>query len=289
MASTDEPGRIARLPKNKAGYPVPWFVAWIDGEPDFRVANADKLRSAIRRRLCWTCGGPLGGIGAFTIGPMCAVNRVSTEPPSHRECAEFSATFCPFLNTPQMTRRDRGKPADAVNPAGIMITRNPGVALVWVTGYRSWHLFSDHEGGTLFDIGDPKETLWFARGRAATRGEVLASIDSGLPILAEMAEKDGPEAWSGLYEKLGRPKDEAGYKIDVPEELKPYFPEANLAAGRKAAFAGGLNQKQVDAISSAHSEVAQGIFHFHYQQIAHAAHIIIGILAREQLNVTRKV
>ena len=32
------------------------------------VANADKLRSAIRRRLCWTCGGPLGGVGTYEHG-----------------------------------------------------------------------------------------------------------------------------------------------------------------------------------------------------------------------------
>jgi len=49
----------------------------------------------------------------------------------------------------------------------------------------------------------------------------------------------------------------------------------------------GLNQEQADAISSAHSEAVQRIFHFHYQQIAHAARIIIGILAREQLNAAR--
>jgi hypothetical protein len=201
ISESDMPGRITLLPRNKAGYPVPWFVATIGGQPDFRVVKPGAIQAAVGYELCWVCGGPFlrrQEDRAFTIGPMCAVNRVSAEPPSHRECAEFSATFCPFLNTPQMTRRDRGKPADAVNPAGIMITRNPGVALVWVTGYRSWHLFSDHEGGTLFDIGDPKETLWFARGRAATRGEVLASIDSGLPILAEMAEKDGAQAVAEL-------------------------------------------------------------------------------------------
>lgn len=27
----------------------------------------------------------------FVVGPMCELNRISGEPPSHRECAEFSA------------------------------------------------------------------------------------------------------------------------------------------------------------------------------------------------------
>jgi hypothetical protein len=97
-----------------------------------------------------------------------------------------------------MTRRDRHKPAEATNPAGIMITRNPGVALVWVTGYKSWTQRSDGRGATLFNVGEPREALWFARGREATRDEVLDSIDSGLPILAEMAEQDGPEACAEL-------------------------------------------------------------------------------------------
>jgi hypothetical protein len=196
----DTPGRIARLPVNKAGYPVPWFVAFIDGAPDFRVIRAGGIQAALRGRLCWVCGVPFARQEdrAFVIGPMCAVNRVSAEPPSHRECAAWSATHCPFLSVPRMVRRERHKPEGAANPAGIMIKRNPGVALVWVTRYNSWHTRSDGAGGTLFSIGECRQALWFARGREATRTEVLASIGSGLPILREMAEKDGPAAVAEL-------------------------------------------------------------------------------------------
>jgi hypothetical protein len=200
VTSINVPGRIACLPKNKASYPVPWFVATIDGTPDFRVIKAGAIQKALRYSLCWVCGDPFGRQEdrAFTVGPMCGVNHVSAEPPSHRDCAVYSATACPFLATPNMVRRDRHLPAAAVEPAGIAIKRNPGVALVWVTGHRSWRKVSDPEGGILFDIGEAREALWFARGRDATREEVLASIDSGLPILAEMAEQDGPEASAQL-------------------------------------------------------------------------------------------
>lgn len=194
------PGRIALLPTDKHHRPVPWFVAFIDGVPDFRVIRPGGIQAALRFKLCWVCGGPFvrQQDRAFTIGPMCAVNRVSAEPPSHKDCAVYSATACPFLTTPNMIRRDRHKPAEAVVPAGISIPRNPGVALVWVTGYRSWKTRSDGNGGLLFDIGEPREALWFARGREANRAEVLASIDSGLPILREMAEQDGAEALAEL-------------------------------------------------------------------------------------------
>jgi hypothetical protein len=200
VASTDEPGRIALLPKNKAGYPVPWFVATIDGKPDFRVIRPGGIQLALRGKLCWTCGIPFlrQEDRAFVIGPMCAVNRVSAEPASHLDCAVFSATHCPFLATPNMIRRERHMPREAERPAGEMIRRNPGVALVWVTGYKSWSTTSDESGGTLFDVGEPKRVRWYARGREATRAEVMASIDSGLPILSEMAEAEGPAAVAEL-------------------------------------------------------------------------------------------
>jgi hypothetical protein len=189
------PERIARLPRNKAGYPVPWFVAVIGGQPDFRVIGPGKLDEAVRRPLCWVCGCGFacGEDRAFVIGPMCAVNRVTAEPPCHLECAAWSAANCPFLTTPHMTRRDRHLPGQVQDPAGIMIRRNPGVALVWVTGIHGWRLEKQPDG-LLFRLRDPLRTLWFAQGREATRAEVRASIRSGLPLLRAEAERDGPEA-----------------------------------------------------------------------------------------------
>lgn len=198
--SVEMPGRIARLPKDKIGHPVPWFVATINGQPDFRIIKAGAISAAVRLRLCWVCGMPFlrQEDRVFTLGPMCCVNRTSAEPPSHRDCAIYSAMACPFLSTPNMGRRERRMPEGARNPAGVMIRRNPGVALAWVTGYRSWSTFDDGNGGTLFDVGEPREALWFARGRAATRAEVLASIGSGLPILRAEAEAEGQDAVAEL-------------------------------------------------------------------------------------------
>jgi hypothetical protein len=193
------PRTMAELPQDKHGRPVPWFVAFFDGVPDFRVVGPGKLYRALRGSLCWVCGkGFAGGEDrAWLIGPMCAVNLVTPEPPSHLDCATWSARNCPFLATPNMVRRDRHMPEDAENPAGIMIRRNPGATVVWVTGYRAWK--TEREGrGFLFRLGPAKRTLWFAEGREATRAEVLASIDSGLPLLREMADKDGPEAVAEL-------------------------------------------------------------------------------------------
>lgn len=186
------PERILRLPVHR-GYPVPWFVAWTgeDGErcpvgtgtPDFRVMRGEAAPEAHTRGLCWVCGREVGSFKAFVVGPMCAVNRISAEPPSHRECAEWSARACPFLTRPHMRRREAGLPEDRLAPAGKMIERNPGATLVWIT--KKYALKPDGRGGVLFSFGDPQETLWFAEGREATRDEIMESINSGLPILRE--------------------------------------------------------------------------------------------------------
>lgn len=182
------PEKITALPRDHTGRPVPWFVAWIDGTPDFRVVGPGKLDEATRFDLCWVCGGQRGRYGSFVIGPMCAISRVSAEPPSHHTCATYSAQVCPFLTTPTMRRRENRIPEGTTKPAGEMIARNPGVALVWAS--RTWRPFPV-DGGLLWNIGDPTSTEWYAQGRAATRAEVLASIDSGLPLLQEVAERDG--------------------------------------------------------------------------------------------------
>lgn len=193
MDTVPVPERMRRLPLDKHKRPIPWFVHIDeDGVPDHRVIRRGGIQDAVRFRSCWVCGQPMGAHAAFVVGPMCAVNRVSAEPPSHRDCAIYSAQACPHLSTPEMKRRERGLPDDMVEPAGVMLTRNPGVALVWVT--RRWHMFPDPKGQPLFDIGEPEQTYWYARGREATRDEVLESINSGLPSLRELAEQDGAKA-----------------------------------------------------------------------------------------------
>lgn len=186
---TPIPEGIARLPLDDRGYPVPWFVAWIDGKPDFRVADQKKQHLCIVKKLCWVCGDPLKESAAFVIGPMCVINRVSAEPPSHIECAHWSARACPFLTLPSAKRREVNLPDIVVNPAGTMIRRNPGCCVVWQSGDYSRKRAN---GGYLWDVGTPRVLTWYAEGQLATRGQVLESIESGLPILREMAASEGP-------------------------------------------------------------------------------------------------
>src|SRR5262245_54450039 len=121
------PRRMQKLPLDHRGYPVPWFVAFIDGKPDFRVVREPGIPLAHNKDLCWLCGERRGKWLAFVVGPMCGINRVTAEPPSHYECAEFAIKACPFLTRPMAVRRERDLPEHDDAP-GIMLARNPGVS-----------------------------------------------------------------------------------------------------------------------------------------------------------------
>ena len=189
------PRRIARLPIDERGYPIPWFVSEVDGKRDFRLADGAKRVKAVRESICWVCGGYLGVHKTFAIGPMCAINRVTSEPPCHTDCAVFSAIACPFLSKPPSKRRTTGLPEDMPESPGVMLDRNPGATCLWTTGtFAPFHV----PNGWLIRLGQPTQVEWYAKGRKATRAEVVESVESGMPVLMELAEKDGPEAVEAL-------------------------------------------------------------------------------------------
>jgi hypothetical protein len=168
VPTSEMPARMALLPRDpKRGYPVPYFVAWIDGQPDFRVTRAETMNAARKLNLCWVCGYSLGSRrAAFVIGPMCAINHVSAEPPAHLDCATYSATHCPFLIDPDRRRRESRLPDDAAEPAGLMIRRNPGVALVWTS--TTWRA-ARYPDGYLWNISKAEAAAWYAEGCRSCR------------------------------------------------------------------------------------------------------------------------
>lgn len=196
----DMPARIKRLRVDHRGYPVPYFVAWINGRPDHRVVDGSKLWPAMNDRRCWICGQRLGANLAFALGPMCVITRATGEPPSHRDCAEFAVKTCPFLTIPAKDRRYKNLPDTIVAPAGNHSMRNPGAIALWVTkSYESYVV----DNGVLIRVGDPLSVDWYCEGRAATAEEVAASMAAGLPRLIQEAEKDGPVALGLLRANIG--------------------------------------------------------------------------------------
>jgi hypothetical protein len=210
------PARIRKLPiSKKFRLPIPKFVDFVDGEPDFRMMNGKFLIRAVKEKLCWICGEPLGTFKTFVLGCMCTCTLISAEPPSHKDCATFAAKACPFLSRPKAVRREAGLPEEK-NCAGIMIERNPGVVALWTT--KKYTPFKA-SGGVLFNIGEPHEVLWLREGRAATYEEVLYSIETGYPILFEMALKEGEEACVALADMLAK----ALLRIPAPQTPSRVF------------------------------------------------------------------
>lgn len=181
----DLPDSMKFLPKDKRGYPVPKFVAWIDGEPDFRIVANGWFKRCVEENLCWLCGCKLGRKKWFVIGPMCCITHGTTEPPSHHLCAEFAAKNCPFLTKPLAKRREDGLPDDTYM-VGAPILRNPGVVCIWeTTSYRVMRV----PGGYMIHVGPPENASFWREGRLATRIEVMDSVNSGMDILIDQAMK----------------------------------------------------------------------------------------------------
>jgi hypothetical protein len=194
----DLPARMKQLPVDARGYPVPYFVAWYDasgaaakrgeGTPDFRMVHPGTIATCHTDRLCWVCGQPLGSYKTFVIGPMNALSRTSPEPPSHLDCADVSARACPFLVHPKERRRENRVPGTWHKPEGQTISGYPRIALVWTV--KRYEVLQGNND-IVFDVGTPEHVRWYTEGRLATRAEVLASIQSGLPHLYESAKPRG--------------------------------------------------------------------------------------------------
>lgn len=189
------PDKMRKRPLDARGYPVPWFVQWIDGKPDFRIMDSRKYQLALDKRRCWLCGAAIGKYATFVAGLMCIVNRTSAEPPSHIECAKFAVRGCPFLTIPTAQYREAKLPTDTrCNPGALM--DNPEVSALWTCS--EWQpitvMGEDGRPGTLVLFGDPKHVSYWKQGRPATPAEVWETFWRRLTILQRAAEQDGGRA-----------------------------------------------------------------------------------------------
>jgi hypothetical protein len=90
-----------------------------------------------------------------------------------------------------MVRREDAELNNATLRAGspgLAIARNPGVTMVWIT--REFEMFPDGTGRSLIHIGRPHGVEWYARGRHASRSEVIEAIESGIGILRDVAKQE---------------------------------------------------------------------------------------------------
>ena len=207
MRENHEPHGIPTL-RMFGQHRVPWFVTiWEDGKPEFRVVDPVRWNQAVHYRLCWICGEEITHrLYAFPIGPMCTINRVSADPACHLACSVYAAIHCPFLNDPDRVRRtdDLTDYCEEKAQDWGAIMRNPGITAIWAC-----KKFTVERGaGTkmLVRLGNPRRVLWYYKGAVATRSEVELSIASGIHLLSDLAEQEGPLAIAALETQKARAK-----------------------------------------------------------------------------------
>jgi len=221
--SVPVPVRMSKMPRDRRGFTVPFFVSWLDangnlvdapnGTPDFRVIDTRRFAECVNFAKCWLCGEKLGRYKAYVVGPMCAVNRTTSEPPCHRECAVYALQVCPFLAQPKMRRNEKNMPDGYIAPAGEGLKRNPGMGVLWLQDCFAKRYdveanrLQNINGGYLFQLQDPVEVQWWKDGRPATREEAEEALKHGAPAIREIAVAEGHgaiEAFDRMYDKARR-------------------------------------------------------------------------------------
>lgn len=101
------PSVMKGLKRDKRGYPIPFFVGYIKGKPEFRFLDPKKKLLCLEENLCSICGQPLKRNEFYFIsGPAGLANRTSSDTPMHLQCAEYSLQVCPYLHYRNFERRE---------------------------------------------------------------------------------------------------------------------------------------------------------------------------------------
>lgn len=115
------PAFLAHL-KRHGEYPVPFVMLWVDGKPDFRAVDVEKLIECFEGRLCGICGRRLGELAFFIGGDACKRSHLFQDPAMHPGCAWFAASVCPFLNGERRSYSPRPLP----RAEGVVVGERPG-------------------------------------------------------------------------------------------------------------------------------------------------------------------
>lgn len=122
------PPRMAHLPKDPRGYPIPAMVLIDDGgRPHFQI-NDERLRQGcIKADNCVICGRKLFRGRWFVGGPLSAFSErgLYIDPPLHKECMEYAMAVCPYLAAPNYGKEIGTKTLKGRTTSGVGIKVDP--------------------------------------------------------------------------------------------------------------------------------------------------------------------
>lgn len=137
------PKELAHLKIDSRGYPIPYFVSYINGKPEFRFLDGARLDMILERKVCHICGKKLPtDFFYFIAGPFGLLNKISTDAPMHRLCAEFSIFACPHLYRQKAERRDNDPLAQSLveerakhdpgKPDTLFLVKADKIKITWI-------------------------------------------------------------------------------------------------------------------------------------------------------------
>lgn len=143
--------------------PVPLFNVMRDGSVNFTGINAQTVVNCGIDRRCGICGNDLDYWIAFIGGPVSLANRVYSDPPMHRECAEAAMTYCPHIRVRNHRRTpDEKQPDDSwASPAAVMEKPEE-----WIIALTRQYKMIPHGPGVLFRAATIKDTLRYRYSNA---------------------------------------------------------------------------------------------------------------------------
>lgn len=101
------PPELEHLPIDERGYPIPFFVGKINGKINFKYQDRKKMEACIQHRWCPICAKRLDKVFSYVItGPRGLKNRVVSDAPMHRLCAEFTLQACPHIHFQKSERKE---------------------------------------------------------------------------------------------------------------------------------------------------------------------------------------
>jgi hypothetical protein len=131
------PAFLSHLPK-WGEYPVPFVQMWLDGKPDFRIVDPNRIERCVKERLCAICGHKLCESVYFIGGPAAKENHLFGDPGMHEKCAAFAARTCPFVSGRQDGYSSRPVDESKVRTQPLMSpVRPPDMFILRTRTFRS--------------------------------------------------------------------------------------------------------------------------------------------------------